>query len=385
MNTSSPEIARSVMAAGIRTNYHDLGEGFPVLMIHGSGPGVSAWANWRLVMPELAKRARVIAPDMVGFGFTDRPVGQRYDMDVWVEQALGLLDALGLEQTDLIGNSFGGALALALTIRNPRRVRRLVLMGSVGVPFPITPGLDAVWGYTPSFENMRRLLDLFAWDRSLATDELAQLRYEASIQPGFQEAFAAMFPAPRQRWVDAMASQEADIRAIPHETLVVHGRDDQVIPLANSLTLAHWISRAQLHVYGRCGHWTQIEHAARFAQLVGDFLAEAASDEPVPLNRSTDSIESEAAGKRAEFDPKQSYVRVRQIRPDGFVEFDFAIGDPELYIELILPKSGFEEFCQNNAVHFLDEWEAAHIDEDRHAWREGEADHPLAQKATTRG
>ncbi len=283
MSAASPEIARSIVAAGIRTNYHDLGEGFPVLMIHGSGPGVSAWANWRLVMPELARRARVIAPDMVGFGFTDRPAGQQYDMDVWVEQAVGLLDALGLEQADLVGNSFGGALAIAMAIRHPRRVRRLVLMGSVGVPFEITEGLDKVWGYQPSFESMLELLDFFAWDRALVNEELARLRYEASIRPGFQESFSAMFPAPRQRWVDAMASPEADIRAIPHETLVIHGREDKVIPLSNSLTLADWIARVQLHVYGHCGHWTQIEHAGRFARLVGDFLAEAGPDEPRPL------------------------------------------------------------------------------------------------------
>jgi 2-hydroxymuconate-semialdehyde hydrolase len=272
---NNPEVASSIVAAGIRTNYHDVGSGAPVLLIHGSGPGVSAWANWRLVMPELARQARVIAPDMVGFGFTDRPADVRYDMDNWVGQAIGLLDALGIEQTDLVGNSFGGALALALAIRAPRRVRRLVLMGSVGVPFQITPGLDAVWGYTPSIEAMRRLLDLFAYDRKLVNDELALLRYEASIRPGFQESFAAMFPAPRQRWVDAMASPEEAIRALPHETLVIHGREDQVIPLSNSVTLAHWIPSSQLHVFGHCGHWTQIEHAARFAQLVGNFLAEA--------------------------------------------------------------------------------------------------------------
>lgn len=277
MTQTSPEIGRSIVAAGIRTNYHDLGEGFPLLMIHGSGPGVSAWANWRLVMPELARQSRVIAPDMVGFGFTERPAGQTYDMDAWVEQAVGLLDALGIERADLVGNSFGGALALALTIRHPQRVRRLVLMGSVGVPFAITEGLDAVWGYTPSIENMRAIMDYFAWDRSLVNDELAKLRYEASIRPGFQESFAAMFPAPRQRWVDAMASREADIRAIVQETLVVHGRDDQVIPLETSLRLASLIPRSQLHVYGQCGHWTQIEHSARFARLVSDFIAEANS------------------------------------------------------------------------------------------------------------
>jgi len=271
---ANPEIAKSITAGGILTNYHDVGEGRPTLFIHGSGPGVSAWANWRLVLPMVASRVRAIAPDMVGFGFSERPAGVVYGMDTWVRQAIGLLDVLAIEQADLVGNSFGGALALALAIRHPQRVRRLVLMGSVGVPFAITPGLDAVWGYTPSFENMRALMDLFAHDRRLVTDELAQLRYEASIRPGFQEAFAAMFPAPRQRWVDAMASSTADIRALPHDTLIIHGRDDQVIPLATSLTLAQWIDRSQLHVFGRCGHWTQIEQTARFVRLVVDFLTE---------------------------------------------------------------------------------------------------------------
>ncbi|MES2251627.1 MAG: alpha/beta fold hydrolase [Pseudomonadota bacterium] len=276
---SNPEIANSIRTGAFHTNVHDLGEGAPVLFIHGSGPGVSAWANWRLVLPVLAQTRRVIAPDMAGFGFTERVPGAAYTMDTWVQQALDLLDALDIERADVVGNSFGGALALALAIRAPHRVRRLVLMGSVGVPFAITPGLDAVWGYTPSFANMRRIMDVFAFDRTLVTDELAQLRYEASTRPGFQETFGAMFPAPRQRWVDAMASPEAAIRALPHETLLIHGREDQVIPLATSLTLSQWIPRSQLHVFGRCGHWTQIEHSARFARLVGDFLNEA--DRPI--------------------------------------------------------------------------------------------------------
>lgn len=273
--TQNPEIGHAIVANGIVTNYHDVGTGFPVLLIHGSGPGVSAWANWRLTIPALAAGRRVIAPDMVGFGFSERPVGIRYGLDTWVAQAIGLLDALKIERADLIGNSFGGALALALAIRHPTRVRRLVLMGTAGVSFPITPGLDAVWGYQPSIANMRQLLDIFSFDHTLMSDELAELRYRASIQPGFQEAFSAMFPAPRQNGVEALASREEDIRALPHETLVIHGREDQVLPLSNSLTLAQWISRSQLHVFGRCGHWTQIEHAARFTQLVSDFLAEA--------------------------------------------------------------------------------------------------------------
>ena len=276
LSVSSPELGREIIAAGYRTNLHDMGSGFPLLMIHGSGPGVTAWANWRLVMPELAKSRRVIAPDMLGFGYSERPADQQYSQQRWVEHAIGVLDALGIQQADIIGNSFGGGLALALAIRYPERVRRLVLMGSVGVSFPITPGLDAVWGYTPSFEEMRRLLDVFAYDRGLVTDELAELRYQASIRPGFQESFAAMFPAPRQRWVDGLASDPKQISTLPHEALVIHGREDRVIPLSASLALADLIPNSQLHVFGHCGHWTQIEHAGRFARLVEDFLGEAA-------------------------------------------------------------------------------------------------------------
>jgi 2-hydroxymuconate-semialdehyde hydrolase len=166
-------------------------------------------------------------------------------------------------------------LSLALTIHHPERVRRLVLMGAAGVSFPITPALDAVWGYEPSFENMRRIMDVFAYDRGLVNDDLARLRYQASAREGVQESYAQMFPAPRQRWVEALASPEEDIAKIDKETLIVHGRDDQVIPVENSLRMSKLISRSQLHVFGRCGHWTQIEHAARFAQLVSNFLAEA--------------------------------------------------------------------------------------------------------------
>jgi 2-hydroxymuconate-semialdehyde hydrolase len=276
MSAADPEIADRIVAGGIETNYHDQGQGPAVLFIHGSGPGVSAWANWRLTIPALSKSYRVIAPDMVGFGFSDRPKGVEYRKDVWIAQAIGLLDALKIDKAHVVGNSFGGAIALAMAIRYPERVDRLVMMGSAGVPFPVTPGLDAVWGYEPSFEAMRKLLDIFAYDRSLVNDELAELRYRASIRPGLQESFAAMFPAPRQRWVDALASQEADIHAVPHETLIVHGRDDKVIPLTNSLTLLKWIERSQLHVFGRCGHWVQIEHAARFAGLLDEFFGEPA-------------------------------------------------------------------------------------------------------------
>lgn len=271
-----PEIGALVDAGGIKTNYLEAGEGPPVVLLHGSGPGVTAYANWRLTIPALAESFHVYAPDMVGFGYTDRPDGITYNMDTWVDQIVGFFDALGLEQAHVVGNSFGGALCIALADRYPDRVERLVLMGAVGVEFPITQGLDAVWGYEPSVENMRRIMDYFAYNRELLTDELAEVRYRASIEPGFQESFSAMFPAPRQRWIDAVATPEERIRALPHETLVVHGRDDQVIPLENSFRLGQLIEKAELHVFGRCGHWTQIEWSDEFNALLMRFFTRPA-------------------------------------------------------------------------------------------------------------
>lgn len=274
------EIGKTILAGGIRTNYLEAGqsgENIPVVMIHGSGPGVTAYANWRSVMPMLAQRFRVLAPDIVGFGYTERPAEPAYGLDAWLAHIIGFLDALGLQKVHLIGNSFGGALSLALAARHPERVERLVLMGSVGVKFPITPGLDAVWGYEPSLENMRHLISVFAFDESLMTEQLVRSRFDASTRLGFQESFAAMFPAPRQRHIDLLATPEDDIRRIDKEVLIVHGREDRVIPLQASIRLFELIQRSQLHVFGRCGHWTQIEHASRFAGLVEDFLLERSS------------------------------------------------------------------------------------------------------------
>jgi len=272
VTVADPEIGSTIAAAGVATNYHDTGSGSPVLLVHGSGPGVSAWANWRGVLPELAAGRRVVAPDVVGFGHTERPVGFAFTPDAWLDHLVGFLDALELERVSVIGNSFGGALALWLATRHPQRVDRLVLMGSAGMRFPLTPGLDAVWGYEPTVENMARLLEIFAYDRSLLGPDLARLRYEASVRPGVHESYSRMFPAPRQDGVDALALAEDALRALPHETLIVHGREDRVIPLSSSLRLHELIPRSRLHVFGQCGHWTQIERLPEFVHLLRGFL-----------------------------------------------------------------------------------------------------------------
>jgi len=273
MTTSErPEIGSTADGNGIKTNYLEAGQGEDVVLIHGSGPGVTSYANWRVVIPALAENFHVVAPDMVGFGYSERPTDVSYGVQTWADQTVGLMDTLGIAKAHLVGNSFGGAIALRIATQHPDRVNKLVLMGSMGVPFEITPGLERVWGYEPTLENMRKVLDVFAYSRQIVNDELAEVRYRGSIEPGFQEAFSAMFPAPRQRWVEAMITPEEEIRKLPHRTLIVHGREDQVIPLETSLKLLQLLDNADLSVFSHCGHWSMIERRDDFNRQVRDFF-----------------------------------------------------------------------------------------------------------------
>src|ERR1700741_5063441 len=135
--TARPEIGATAIANGIETNYLEDGCGDDtVLLIHGSGRGVTSSPNWRVVSPSLAPKFRVVPPDMVGFGYSERPENVDYSVQTWADQVIGLMDTLGIEKTSLVGNSFGGAIALRIATPHPDRIDKLVLMGSMGVPFP---------------------------------------------------------------------------------------------------------------------------------------------------------------------------------------------------------------------------------------------------------
>lgn len=265
---------RTIRANEIDTNYLEAGSGEAVILLHGSGPGVSAWTNWRRVIPELAKEFRVIAPDMVGFGYTERKPDAVYDIKYWVKHLVGFMDALGIPKANLVGNSFGGSLALAATARFGDRFRRLVLMGTPCDKFVMTPGLKAGWDYEPSIENMRTVMAHFPFDPSIITDELVEERYQTSLIPGAQEGLRKLLVRPNDEGDTPLSGMpESVIAQIPHPILTLHGREDRVIPVEMGIRIARAAPRAELHMFGQCGHWVQAERFAEFLCLTRRHLA----------------------------------------------------------------------------------------------------------------
>jgi pimeloyl-ACP methyl ester carboxylesterase len=263
---------KAIDAGGIETSYLEAGSGEPVLMLHGSGPGVSALANWQHNIPTLAQRFHVLAPDIVGFGTTDRPEQIVYSLRTWTDHIWAFMDARGIAKARIIGNSLGGRIALQMATDQPDRIAKMVLMGAPGVGMTPSEGLAALRAYEPSHDAMRELLrNYFAVDPAMITDDLVKIRYEASIADGAYEAYRAMFFDPRHAGTE-LGITEAEVRAIATPTLLIHGREDRVVPLQVSVTMLGLLPNADLHVFSACGHWTQIERADEFSAVVSDYL-----------------------------------------------------------------------------------------------------------------
>lgn len=257
------------------------GKGEPILFLHGSGPGVTGWSNWQFALPFFEDKFDSLAPDLVGFGATKHPenppTGMRNWMRLWVDQSFALLDALKIKKAHVVGNSMGGAIVMNMLMQAPERIGRVVMMGPVGAPYKITPEIDRLWGFyeDPSEEMFKNIIRWFVYDDSFIADrlgEIAKTRFAAAMNADVKRSFMAMFPAPRQTVLDDLVVPELALRRMTHPVLLVHGRDDKIVPLETSLHLLARLPNAQLHVFGACSHWIQIEHAKRFNQLLLQFF-----------------------------------------------------------------------------------------------------------------
>ncbi len=280
----SETMETTIKTGSYETYLNRAGEGNEeaILFLQGSGPGATAWSNWQFALPALGDSYDCLAPDLIGYGNSDHPddppEGVTPWLEIWINQQIELLDNLGISKAHLVGNSMGGGLSLHLLHRHPERVDRVVLMGTMGTPFQITDWLDQLWGFydDPSEERMAEAISWFVYDPDAVGGDLeaiAEERYPAAMDENVRRSFAAMFPPPRQKHVDDLALPDLAFQRMEHPILLVHGRDDGIIPLETSQYLLERLPNVQMHVFGQARHWTMIEHAAAFNQLVDDFLS----------------------------------------------------------------------------------------------------------------
>jgi 2-hydroxymuconate-semialdehyde hydrolase len=245
-----------------------------VLFLHGSGPGATGLSNWERIIDDLGGRFHCLAPDMIGFGDSSHPLDPPRGMgpfnELRAEALLGLVDELGLTKVHLVGNSMGGQLALLMVLARPELVGKVLLMGSGGAPdMPVSPGLAHLRSFydSPSAESLEGLLAEFVFDleplRS-TIDRVVKERMSYVTREDVRRSHAASFDPNGSR---RFFSPE-ELAGIEHEVLVLHGRDDRIIPPAASRYFADHLPNANLYVLGQCGHWTQIEHPTAFETLL---------------------------------------------------------------------------------------------------------------------
>ncbi|WEL53771.1 alpha/beta fold hydrolase [Pseudomonas kermanshahensis] len=262
----------------LQLHYNDLGEGAEtVVMLHGSGPGASGWANFnRNIEPLLAAGFRVVLMDCPGWSKSDPIVNRGSRSDLNATALKGLLDVLGLERVHILGNSMGGHSAVAFTLSYPERVGKLVLMGggtggaSPFVPMP-TEGIKLINALyrEPTIDNLKKMMNVFVYDPSDLTEELFQTRLDNMLsRRDHLENFTASLAANPKQFPD-FSARLGEIKA---KTLVIWGRNDRFVPMDVGLRLIAGIANSELHVFNNCGHWAQWEHADTFNRLVLDFL-----------------------------------------------------------------------------------------------------------------
>jgi 2-hydroxy-6-oxonona-2,4-dienedioate hydrolase len=260
--------------------YHDIGEGPVVVLLHGSGPGATAWSNFGPNIEALSKRFRILAIDMPGWGGS-HPVRVR-DRDQ-AATLVEVLDGLGVDRTAVVGNSMGAVTSLAFAARYPERVTHVVTMGAamVGQRMMFGPadgpseGLKVLFqAYRdPTPENMARLVDVMTFDSSSASEEVAIERSKNTLKYAqHRENFVA--DLDEHLPIILKPATPTEIAGIKAPVLLIHGRDDRVLNVEHSLRLVSAIEDARLVIINQCGHWVQLEHADEFNRTVASFIAE---------------------------------------------------------------------------------------------------------------
>ena len=249
-----------------------------ILFLHGSGPGVSAIANWKHQLRECSDQYDCLAPDLIGFAQSGHPdpvpKNRQAWMRLWVDQVIALLDELGIQKVNLVGNSLGCSIAIELLIEYPERFDRVILMGPGGTPnTTLSPELARAKGFydEPSLQKMTQILSWFVYDEKeqvAEIEEVAEERFATAMQPEVKRSNASIFATA------AVPIPTTALERIEQSILLVHGREDRVCSVDSSHYLFQYLKNAQLHIFSNCGHWTQIEQHESFSNLANEFFAE---------------------------------------------------------------------------------------------------------------
>ncbi|WP_420310199.1 alpha/beta fold hydrolase [Streptomyces sp. YS-B37] len=280
--TELPSMQESLLdVAGKKIFVAETGDGPPVLLLHGGGPGASGVSNYQRNIGELAKQYRVIVPDLPGYGRSTKGVDGADPFGHLADAIRGLLDELGLDKAHLVGNSYGGACALRLALDTPDRVDRMVLMGPGGVgttrALP-TPGLNSLLNYYsgdgPSQLKLEKFIRTYlVFNAADVPDGIIDARYRDSIDPEVVAAPPLRRPkSPRAVWKMDF-TRDARLSRLPVPTLVLWGAADKVNRPSGGRMLAERMPNCDLYEVANTGHWVQFERAELFNRLCADFLA----------------------------------------------------------------------------------------------------------------
>ncbi|HEV8441396.1 MAG TPA: alpha/beta fold hydrolase [Methylomirabilota bacterium] len=268
---------------GLELHCTSEGQGPATLLIHGLG-GFAG--SWRYTTAALVPHARVIAFDLPGFGQSAKPRG-RYTLEFFVQALDALLRVLEVERVRLVGHSLGGAIATAFALAYPERVERLALVSPIVPGFPLRPSsvyrlmmLPAVGELLSRFVTPR--ICVAALERCLFAPDPAEIaflvehEYAARATREGRAAYLATLRGIRQDFTTGAAAYRTALGEWDRPTLIIHGRQDRVVPLRHAQTAAQGIRRAQARWLDRCGHFPQIEHAEAVNGWLGEFLLASA-------------------------------------------------------------------------------------------------------------
>jgi 2-hydroxymuconate-semialdehyde hydrolase len=265
---------RSFDFSGIPVHYLEGGQGLPLLLIHGSGPGASTLGNWRLVLEPLADSFHVFGMDLVGFGLSGRKTHPPYfDVPLWTEQCLAMLGRMPGERVGIIGHSVSGALALKLAAHEPR-VAKVMTTGTMGAVFAPNAAALRTWTFPRNRDELRQAAESLIYDSALIDDAYLANREKVLFSGGYEAYFTTMFAGDKRRFIDEASLSAEELGRVRCEVLMVHGREDRPFP-AESLTLAlaRSLPQADVVLLGRCSHSVAFEHPLKFVALAEGFFA----------------------------------------------------------------------------------------------------------------